>query len=77
MITLTRHAGLQAMRKGISLDAVLKAANDPSVTYEHKVPGQHRHIRGGIVTVVDRGKEVVITVYANVVETPLRQDQVA
>lgn len=74
-MTLTRHAGQQAMRKGISLAAVLRAANEPSVTYEHRVPGQHRHIYGGIVTVVDRAAGHVITVYANVVETPLRADQ--
>lgn len=77
MITLTRHAGVQAMKKGIAFDAVLRAANEPTVTYEHRIEGQHRHIRGGIVAVVDRDTEKVITVYANIVATPLRQDQVA
>lgn len=76
MFILTHHAKGQAAAKGLSIEAVLEAANDPSVTYANgRFAGQMRHIRGGIVAVVDPAKRVVITVYANVVETDARADQ--
>ena len=73
---LTRHAWDQAISKGFDRAAVLLAAGDPTVTYENgRYPGQYRHIRDGIVAVVDRDRETIVTVYANVRETALRPDQ--
>lgn len=73
---LSRHAAQQADAKGFDLDAIFRAANSPSVTYENgRFPGQWRHIRDGIVAVVDPATGVIITIYRNVVETALRADQ--
>jgi hypothetical protein len=75
--TLTKHAEQQANAKRFPLAAVLAAASRPEVTYSSgpKYPGQMRHIAGGIVAVVDPRSRRIITCYANVVETPLRDDQ--
>lgn len=76
MFTLTAHAIKQAQEKGIEVAEVLTAANRPTITYANgRVPGQMRHIRGDLVTVVDPVSERVITLYRNVVETDLRPDQ--
>ena len=73
---LTRHAYEQARAKGFSTEAVLRAAQDPTVTYANgRFAGQMRHIRDGIVAIVDPTSGAVITVYANVTETALRPDQ--
>ena len=76
MFTLTAHAIKQASEKGIEVSEVLSAANRPTITYANgRVPGQVRHIRGDLVTVVDPVSERVITLYRNVVETDIRPDQ--
>ena len=73
---LTAHALRQSLAKGFNPDAVLRAASDPAITYANgRYVGQVRHIRDGIVAVVDPTAHSVITVYANVVETDLRPDQ--
>jgi hypothetical protein len=74
--SLSPHAGRQAALKGYSPEAVLEAANDPSCTYPSgRFPGQERHTRGGLVAICDPSTMLVVTVYADVVETPLRPDQ--
>lgn len=74
--TLSGHAAQQARAKGWTEDDVLSAANDPHVTYDNgRYPGQKRHIRGDLVAVVHPESQKVVTVYKNVVETPLRPDQ--
>lgn len=73
---LSSHAVRQANEKGFPHADVLAAANDPNTTYANgRYPGQMRHIRGGIVAVVDPDKRHVVTVYENVKETALRADQ--
>ena len=73
---LTRHAAEQARNKGFDIDAVYRAANNPAITYESgRFPGQWRHVRDGIVAVVDPVTGNIITVYQNVVMTPMRPDQ--
>lgn len=76
MFRLCNHAIRQAEEKGIHTDAVLRAANDPTVTYANRrYPNQRRHIRDGICAVVDPVEQKVVTFYLDVVETPLRPDQ--
>lgn len=74
-MTLTRHARQQARLKRFDLEDVYAAAERPTVTYAHTREGQHRHIRNGLVAVVDRADQRVITVYRDVEVTPLRADQ--
>ena len=70
------HATRAAESKGFSIEDVLAAANNPSITYANgRYPGQMRHIRGGIVAVVEPATSTIVTVYANVKETALRTDQ--
>ena len=75
--TTTSHARRQAQSKGFDTYDLLAAAGAPEVTYAHgpAYPGQYRHIRAGIVTVVDPTARRIITVYVNVTETPIRPDQ--
>lgn len=73
---VTRHAAAQAAAKGFDMRAVVRAAVEPTVTYANgRYAGQMRHIREGIVAVVDTRTRTIVTVYANVVETDLRADQ--
>jgi hypothetical protein len=70
------HAARQATEKGFDHSAVLDAANDPAHSYPNgRYPGQMRHIKNGIVAVVDPAKQHVITVYEDRTETALRPDQ--
>ena len=76
--TLSHHCRKMAATKRFSEQDVLAAANEPSITYEsYNHPGQHRHVRGGLVAVVDRDQGLVITTYRNVERTALRANQVA
>lgn len=73
---VTRHAEAQAKAKGFDMTAVIRAAVSPSITYANgRYEGQMRHIRDGIVAVVDTRSRTIVTVYANVTETALRADQ--
>jgi len=73
---MTRHAARQAAMKGFDPAAIYRAANFPAITYENgRFPGQWRHIRDGVVAVVDPENSTIITVYQNVIETALRADQ--
>uniref|UniRef100_A0AAU3I9W4 DUF4258 domain-containing protein n=1 Tax=Streptomyces sp. NBC_01393 TaxID=2903851 RepID=A0AAU3I9W4_9ACTN len=73
---LTYHAQQQALAKGWSAQEILEAANNPQHTYPSgRVPGQMRHIRGDIVTVIDPVARRIVTVYRDVAETRLRTDQ--
>jgi hypothetical protein len=66
----------KARSQNIDLVPVLRAANDPSHTYPNLGrPGQFRHVRDGVVAVVDPTVKHVITTYKDQVETPIRQDQ--
>jgi hypothetical protein len=72
----TLHAQHVARAKRFHPLAMLDAANDPDVSYaSHLHPGQHKHIKGDLCVVVDREKGMIITAFLNVVETPLRPDQ--
>ncbi len=75
---ISDHAKAQAAAKGFSLDAVFLAHSDPDISYANgRYAGQARRIRDGIVAVVDEARNICVTVYANVVETELRPDQIA
>lgn len=74
--SLHPHAAKQIVAKGFDLSAVLSAANQPSHTYPNgRYAGQVRHVRAGIVAVVDPRRRIIITVYADQCETALRPDQ--
>lgn len=74
--TLHPHAAKQATMKGFAHSDVLAAANNPAHSYPNgRYEGQMRHIRNGIVAVVDPGRQRVVTVYEDQRETALRPDQ--
>lgn len=74
--SLHPHAAKQASMKGFDQSAVLAAANSPSHTYPNgRYPGQMRHVKDGIVAVVDPKRRQVVTVYQDQTETALRSDQ--
>lgn len=73
---LGNHARRQSALKGFDISDVLLAANQPLHTYPNgRYPGQQRHVRNGIVAVVDPGDRVVVTVYEDQRETALRSYQ--
>lgn len=75
---ITTHAKEQAAAKGWTLDEVFRAHVDPDIAYPSgRFPGQQRHIRDGLVVIVDAARNMAVTVYENVVETALRDDQIA
>lgn len=62
--------------KGFAHSDVLDAANNPAHTYPNgRYEGQMRHVKNGIVAVVEPDSKTVRTVYADQVETDLRPDQ--
>lgn len=74
--SLHPHAAKQAALKGFETNRILRAANDPHHTYDNgRYPGQKRHVREGLVAVVDPKRRQVITVYEDQKETALRADQ--
>jgi hypothetical protein len=76
MFTHTRHSYAKINGDVALARRVGHAANLPSVTYPNgRVPGQMRHIKDGMVAVVDPKSQKIITFYENVVETDLRPDQ--
>lgn len=73
---ITHHAKTQAESKGFTVADIQAAAMHPSVTYANgRYPNQMRHIRNGLVAVVDTVNRTVVTIYADVIETDLRPDQ--
>lgn len=74
---LSEHAKQQAGNKGWTEFQVLMAARNPHVVYKGNESNQERRIRGDLVAVVNKNTGCVITCYANVVETPLRPDQIS
>lgn len=75
---ISDHAKEQAAAKGWSLWDVYLAHVDPDVSYPSlKYRGQTRCIRGDLCAVIDNRKNICVTVYLNVEETPLRPDQIA
>lgn len=78
---LSTHAYYKIAGDVTLAKSVMAAADDPTVTYavtDKKNAGrnrQTRHIRDGIVAVVDEAAGKIITFYADVEETDLRPDQ--
>ena len=75
---LTRHARDRAAEKGFPLDALAVTFAEPECVYPSgSHPGQWRVCGNGVCMVGTVNEEVftVITVYANRVLTPLREDQ--
>ncbi len=81
LFTLTQHAYAKIGGDAVLAAQVLDAAEYPHVTYgvtnQRNTLGQRqqRHIRNGMVAVVDPISHKVITFYADVVETDIRPDQ--
>lgn len=74
--SLHPHAERQAREKGFARADVLAAANDPHHTYPNgRYPGQMRHVRNGLVAVVDPSRSLVVTTYRDQEKTALRPDQ--
>lgn len=80
-VKVTRHAARQAALKGVPFAAVVRAAEEPQVTYDvRQHPGQRRHVLNDLVAIVDFSDPdypdgLVITVYAHKRRTPPRPDQ--
>jgi hypothetical protein len=73
-VNITAHAMSKIGNDTDLHSRVMAAALSPTVRYEsRRNGGGFRHIRDGIVAVVDRGS--LITFYVDRVETPLRPDQ--
>lgn len=73
---LTKHVAEQATRKGFTIQQVCRAAADPQHTYPNRrFPSQRRHVREGLVVVVDTATRTVVTLYVDQQITPLREDQ--
>ena len=76
MYQASAHALVQASQKGFTPAEVLAAADNPQISYDNgRFPGQRRHIRNGLVAVVDPARQIVVTIYENVKETEVRADQ--
>jgi hypothetical protein len=73
---LSEHAKQQAQAKGWTEFQILVATRNPHIVYKCSEPNQERHVRNGIVAVVNKLTGCVITCYADAIETPLRPDQV-
>jgi hypothetical protein len=73
-VNITAHAARKIGSDVALHNRVMAAATAPTVRYEsRRNGGGFRHIRDGIVAIVDRGS--LITFYVDQVETPLRPDQ--
>jgi len=76
MYQASAHALVQASQKGFAPAEVLAAADNPQISYDNgRFPGQRRHIRNGLVAVVDPARQIVVTIYEHKVETDVRPDQ--
>jgi len=74
--TLTYHAQKTAALKGFKRADVHETANNPHHTYPNgRDPSQVRHVRNGIVAVVNPATREVVTVYKDQEETAKRSDQ--
>jgi hypothetical protein len=74
-VNITAHASRKIGSDTALHTRVMLAATQPTVRYEsRRNGGGFRHIRAGIVAVVDRGS--LITFYVDQEETPLRPDQI-
>lgn len=77
-VVVSEHAERQAVAKGWTRDDIIAAVDWPDTQYPSmKYPGQVRMIKGDLCVVCDPAANRVVTVYKNVVETPLRPDQIA
>lgn len=79
-VTFTNHFIKQARHKGFTADQIAMAIEqtDPNprdrrVTQVTKYPGQLRYCGGGVAVIMDGNS--AITIYADRVITPMREDQ--
>lgn len=73
-VTYTRHFLTQAVTKGFTADQIETAIRTPErITDVSRYPGQTRMIAAGVAVVMDGN--CAITLYADRVVTPLREDQ--
>lgn len=75
-MNITTHAERTIESKGIALEDVEAVWMEPELTYpSERYPGQHKRIGRGIVLCCEDSTGKVITVFAHMVDTPLRPDQ--
>jgi hypothetical protein len=74
LVRFTKHFNKQFREKGFKAEQIKEALTNPyKVTDVTRHPGQKRYCGGGVaVVMVDN---VALTVYADGVVTPLREDQ--
>jgi hypothetical protein len=73
-ITVAKHFVAQMQAKGFTQDQVISALTRPEkVTDVTRYPGQKRYCGAGVAVVVDGTH--LITLYADGIVTPLREDQ--
>lgn len=73
-VTFQHHFLAQARAKGFTAEQIREAIERPyKITPVTRYPGQMRYCGGGVAVVMD-GKRAV-TLYADGIVTPLREDQ--
>lgn len=74
--TLTAHAVSTIESKGFDPDLIEAVWRDPDVTYpSHNHRGQHKRMGQGVCLCCEDRTGKVITVFVNMTETDLRDDQ--
>lgn len=74
----TEHFDKQCKAKGFTRAQVIRALKSPDkITDVRRYPGQKRYCGAGVavVTKMERGVVVLVTIYLDGIVTPLREDQ--
>lgn len=73
-ITYSHHFLMQAAAKGFTADQITEAVRRPEAVNDVlRYPGQRRYMGAGVAVVMDGNHAV--TIYADKVVTPMREDQ--
>lgn len=73
-VTVSKHFTAQMREKGFTQEQVISALSRPEkITDVRRYPGQKRYCGSGVAVVVDGTH--LITLYADGIVTPLREDQ--
>lgn len=75
-VSFSEHAVKQIRAKGFTAEQLFGALTDPrDVTVVRDYHGQKRWCGSGVALVIDVRRMHVVTVYADMIRTPLREDQ--
>ena len=70
------HAKKQALAKGFTPEQIFEALTNPRAVVDvRQYVGQKRWCGGGVALVINTKNHTVVTMYADMVRTPLRPDQ--